>query len=421
MFRPLGTLLLLALSIGCSGSEPVRNGGSGLRPRESAVSQDLEHAEKLVVSGGGEQAIPAFDRVLKTVDLPADLEIRALLGRAEARLGNGATGEAFADARSADVRWKSLRRRDARAADALGAEVDRIYGDCALHTKDAATARQRYEKALSKPARLKDADGVRYKLWIAATLARDSDAASLKLAVNEPGRSDLIALATTLGALKQEPASPAPPVAGGSGNALPGVTVLPRSSWNARSANPKLLDPMTRVFRVTVHHSGEVTNIGNQTDVANLLRAIQNAHQKGEGYADVGYHFLIDAGGRVWQGRDIKYQGAHAGNSALNSGNVGVCLLGNFDSQSLPVAQAKSLVVVLDSLRKRYGIRREHVYGHGEIRKLGGIGGTECPGDRVQSIVEKYRKGSGTNPITDARTPNRLEVGQGPSITMAVR
>lgn len=403
--RSLGTLLLLAFSIGCSGSEPVRNGGSGLRPRESAVEKDLEHAEKLVVSGGGAQAILAFDRVLKTVDLPADLEIRALLGRSEARLGNGATGEAFADARSADVRWKNLRRRDARTADTLAAEVDRIYGDCALHTKDAATARQRYEKALTKSARLKDADGVRYKLWIAASLARDPDAANLKIAVNEPDRSDLVALAKALGVLKPEPTTPTPPVAGGSGNSLPGVTVLPRSSWNARAANAKLLDPMTRVFRITVHHSGEITNIGNQKDVANLLRAIQNAHQKGEGYADVGYHYLIDASGRVWQGRDIKYQGAHAGNGALNSGNVGVCLLGDFDSQSLPVAQAKSLVTVLDALRKRYGVRREHIYGHGEIRKLGGIGGTECPGDRVQSIVEKYRRGDGGMPITDAGNP----------------
>jgi tetratricopeptide (TPR) repeat protein len=390
-------VLLLSALAGCSGPSPAppSASASGLKPRESAVAKDLEHAEKLLRDGAGSQAIPTFDRILKTVDLAPELEIRALLGRCDARLDAGATAEAFADARSAESRWKSFRRRSAREADALAPELDRALGDCALFMKDARTARQRYEKALAKPSRLADADAVRFKLWAAATLARDADAATLAIAVNDAGRPDLVELASRLGVAAAESKGTSAPVASTSsgGNALPGVTVLPRVAWNAKVARAKDLEPMTRVHRVTVHHSGEVTNVGNETDVANLLRAIQNTHQNGERYADIGYHFLIDARGRIWQGRDLRFQGAHAGNGALNAGNVGVCLLGDFDKQSLPVAQAKALVAVLDALRKRYGVRRENVYGHGEIRKLGGIGGTECPGDRVQSLVANYRKG----------------------------
>lgn len=389
-------ILALALA-GCGGPSPAPpTPGNGLRAAGSALEKDLAHAEKLARGGAAEQAIPAFDRILKTVDLGAAQEIRALLGRCDAKLATGATAEAFADARSAESRWKSLRRRDVKVANDLAPELDRALGDCALFMKDASGARSRYEKALAKSERLVDADAVRFKLWLAASLARDSDAATLLSAVAQPQRADLADLAVRLGVSKGSSAvatADSPIALPSGGNALPGITVRPRTSWNARPPKAKDLEPLTRVFRITVHHSGEITNVGNETDVSNLLRAIQNTHQNGERYADIGYHFLIDAKGRVWQGRDLKYQGAHAGNGALNAGNVGVCLLGDFDKQSLPVAQAKSLITVLDALRKRYGVRRENIYGHGEIRKLGGIGGTECPGDRVQAVVANYRKG----------------------------
>jgi hypothetical protein len=42
---------------------------------------------------------------------------------------------------------------------------------------------------------------------------------------------------------------------------------------------------------------------------------------------DIGYHYIVDRSGAIWQGRRIRYQGAHARGSA-NNGNIGIVLLG---------------------------------------------------------------------------------------------
>ena len=114
------------------------------------------------------------------------------------------------------------------------------------------------------------------------------------------------------------------------------------------------------------------------------LKQIQNIHTGDNGWADVGYHFIVDPSGQAWEGRRLMHQGAHAGGSA-NIGNVGVCLMGNFETSRVPSAQAAGLTNLLDALRAQFEVDRSEVRTHREWKA------TTCPGQHLQSVVARYR------------------------------
>ena len=64
------------------------------------------------------------------------------------------------------------------------------------------------------------------------------------------------------------------------------------------------------------------------------MRGIEIYHVKGNGWNDIGYNFLVDRYGQVFEGRyggiDRNVIGAHA--QGFNTGSVGVALIGNYQS-----------------------------------------------------------------------------------------
>ncbi len=169
----------------------------------------------------------------------------------------------------------------------------------------------------------------------------------------------------------------------------------PRSSW---SVQPVFVARATLMIgvpnRITVHHS----NFPDDTnpDAAEVLRRIEAAHCRGIGQsgppgACIAYHFLIAPNGTVYEGRPLKYQGAHAGGQN-NVQNIGVCLLGNFEDHPGPAAQVRSLIQVLDRLRSTYRIPRTKVLGHLDFNPPGNHH-TDCPGVYLYRIVKAYRSG----------------------------
>lgn len=157
----------------------------------------------------------------------------------------------------------------------------------------------------------------------------------------------------------------------------------PRSAWAGQAIDTSNVEPMEPIYRLTVHHSGNAEDA--TTDSKTALRQFERAH-KGKGWACIGYHFIIGRDGTVFEGRPLKYQGAHA-TGDNNRGNVGICLIGNFDLRPVPKAQLDSLRSVLERLRRQYDIPRTEVRGHSHYKT------TECPGKYLRSWVERYRNG----------------------------
>jgi tetratricopeptide (TPR) repeat protein len=169
-------------------------------------------------------------------------------------------------------------------------------------------------------------------------------------------------------------------------SAVVAPTVHPRSEWGARRMNTNL-DRMTGIYRITVHHTATRLNSNYSRAAADEIRKFQKQHQDEKGWADIGYHFIIDPAGRIWEGRPLQWQGAHAGTPDLNVGNIGIALIGDFEVDQPTPSQKKSLADLLNSLCLRYHVDKSHVYTHKEIRP----GPTECPGPSLQHVVEQWR------------------------------
>ncbi|MBL8764183.1 MAG: N-acetylmuramoyl-L-alanine amidase [Phycisphaerae bacterium] len=193
---------------------------------------------------------------------------------------------------------------------------------------------------------------------------------------------------------------PPSPIAGGSSQPAPvpapppgyysePVGVLPRSAWTtAGVARPREVYPMGPILRITVHHEG-MTNagIGTQGQAAARLEAIRRYHTQSRGWADIGYHYVIDPQGRVWQGRSVGYQGAHVKDS--NENNLGVMLIGNFDQQQPSPQAMASLDRFVAAQMARYRVPINRVYTHQEIKS------TACPGRSLQRYMLQTRSNTG--------------------------
>ncbi len=161
----------------------------------------------------------------------------------------------------------------------------------------------------------------------------------------------------------------------------------PRSAWTTQPVVISRTTPMGGTpYRITVHHSGDKDDV--RVDSVTWLRQVDLNHIKGinhpEPWACIAYHFIIDPSGKVFEGRPLKYQGAHAGNPVDNRLNIGICLMGNFEEQRVAPAQRSALLATLDRLCLQYGINRAAVYGHKHFKT------TDCPGRFLSQIIEAY-------------------------------
>jgi hypothetical protein len=167
--------------------------------------------------------------------------------------------------------------------------------------------------------------------------------------------------------------------------------------------------------RITVHHTGRLSSKVAGAAAASEILGIQRHHQDRARWTDIAYHFLIDRAGRLWEGRPLSSQGAHAGSDAANRGNIGVCLLGNFEVQRPTPEQTEALRRLLRQLEDLYRIDPESVFAHREVRAAYGLGFTECPGRHLQSLVDEVRRadarvprGSADRVVADLRHPLEL-------------
>ncbi len=169
-----------------------------------------------------------------------------------------------------------------------------------------------------------------------------------------------------------------------------GPAMLSRVQWGAAEPIPaRMTRNRYRWTRITVHHStirGSALAAAGLRACVEQVRRLQSFHMNDgdRAYGDVGYHYLIDPAGRVYEGRSLAWQGAHAA-GANNHGNIGICLLGNFDEETPRPEALAALAELIEDLRARHGIARSQIFGHSEMRA------TECPGRKLLPWVHRYR------------------------------
>ena len=176
-----------------------------------------------------------------------------------------------------------------------------------------------------------------------------------------------------------------------------------RASWDAapyQGGSPvPLANPDYQYL--TLHHAAgfkAMTLAEGQAQV----KAIQDFHQNGRGWSDIGYHFILDGVGNVYQGRPFLdpsatldqvpalARGAHAGGA--NTGNIGVCLLGcyhpaegTFCEDEITPQALDSLVTLFAFLGEQYEVPETSLFGHRDF------GNTSCPGDNNYQLLGNIR------------------------------
>lgn len=171
---------------------------------------------------------------------------------------------------------------------------------------------------------------------------------------------------------------------------------------------------------ITIHHGGVDWKPG--TDPAQFVRNVQAWGQrrvaendalpadkrkpKIENWPDLPYHFMIAPDGRIFECRPLAYEPQSNTNYSL-AGNVGVELMGNFETQRPSEQQLKSTVALVAWLCQDLNIAPSQIGGHRDRAE----GQTSCPGKDFYRYLKDGEFVGWVNETLEGKTPE-VEAGE---------
>ncbi|MDD5739686.1 MAG: peptidoglycan recognition family protein, partial [Candidatus Peribacteraceae bacterium] len=131
---------------------------------------------------------------------------------------------------------------------------------------------------------------------------------------------------------------------------------------------PQSYSPSVKM--IVVHHTAQTLRDDPRTPLERM-RALYLYHAKTLGWGDIGYHFIIDEDGTIYEGRagGDNVIGGHA--YCANVGTIGVALMGNFETEEPSQIQILSLQWLLKNLTNRYSLDPQHtIKFHGDPKEV---------------------------------------------------
>ena len=188
--------------------------------------------------------------------------------------------------------------------------------------------------------------------------------------------------------------------------------IVTREAWGA---DPKLMNctpsVADRVLMGFVHHTAG-TNAYSREQADDVVRGVYAFHTTGRGWCDIGYNFLVDRFGTVYEGRTggVTEPVIGAAQMGFNTRAFSVSVMGNFVSATVPTAVQRALVRLLawrlDVAHVNPSSRATMVsaggsntrYEAGRVVRLPAIAGhrdtgfTACPGERLYRLLPSIRQ-----------------------------
>jgi N-acetyl-anhydromuramyl-L-alanine amidase AmpD len=156
--------------------------------------------------------------------------------------------------------------------------------------------------------------------------------------------------------------------------------IVPGRAWTPQAPFPEEAlttdpDAAPREWKyIVLHHSASLSGSAELFDQEHRQR----------GWKCLGYHFVVGNGngqpdggiaaGPRWFSQEA---GAHANSTEFNEHGIGICLVGNFETQPPTPAEFAAARALIERLCARYHISGSNIYGHNQVRR-GGT--TACPG-----------------------------------------
>ncbi len=174
-----------------------------------------------------------------------------------------------------------------------------------------------------------------------------------------------------------------------------------RTDWCPSGNCPPDATPQpTEPTHIIVHHSaGQTTS----SDFAAVVRSYWDFHVNGNGWDDIGYNWLVDGNGVLYEGRGENRQGAHF--SCMNKNTTGICFIGNYEN-AIPTAEglemlqnfiawaacSKEIDVLAADFHSDSNTNLENVSGHRDGNGLpNSCSSTVCPGENLYPLLEILR------------------------------
>lgn len=175
------------------------------------------------------------------------------------------------------------------------------------------------------------------------------------------------------------------------------LNIINRDEWGADESIMFWDDDMehAKVKEIVIHHTAG--NDNSPLDPAAVVRGIYYYHTVTKGWGDVGYNFLIDQYGNVYEGRKggLGTVAAHA--YGYNTGSVGISVIGNYETTPPSNMAIDGLENVLSYISFQTGVdlmgktvingtTEEVVSGHRDVDQ------TACPGKVFYDLLPQIRK-----------------------------
>ncbi|HEV2592832.1 MAG TPA: FlgD immunoglobulin-like domain containing protein [Gaiellaceae bacterium] len=186
--------------------------------------------------------------------------------------------------------------------------------------------------------------------------------------------------------------------------------IVLRTQWEADEKIVRAKPLIAKTLKLALVHHTAGTNNYTEAESAAIVRGIELYHVQGNGWNDIGYNFLVDRFGTIYEGRaggiTRAVIGAHS--EGFNTGTVGISLIGNFQAAAPSPAMQDALVKLLawrldvahiDPLSTvAYTSGGNAKYKAGKVVTLNAISGhrdtyfTECPGTGAYKLLPAIAK-----------------------------
>ncbi len=198
----------------------------------------------------------------------------------------------------------------------------------------------------------------------------------------------------------------------------PQPTICTRACWSARAPGCTI-SQMASLNRAIIHHTAGSTDYSTDlTASKSKVRGIQNYHMDTQGWCDVGYHFMVDAGGNIFEGRSGSMSSLPKGShDSANDNSFGFNIMGNYEVQSPTEASRDSLYDVIawrmPSAWSPFGSASGYCGDEG-CRTVGWLDGhnkvksTSCPGANLYNpyITSNYSGGEARSGVNTRKNGN---------------
>lgn len=198
-------------------------------------------------------------------------------------------------------------------------------------------------------------------------------------------------------------------------------TVCDRSCWNARSAS--LNTNMSALNRAVIHHTASTYDYSTTSlsGSKSRVRGIQNYHMDVNGWSDIGYHYLVDKLGNIFEGRrnsDVKSEQRRGAHDGTNTNSFGFNVMGYYHPPYNNTFTTASRDAMWDLIAWRmpngwspYGSGTYNSKTVGYVAGHRNVKSTACPGDGVYALIgTNYSGGTARNEIDDRINPTVTSV-----------